>query len=376
MAQTEAPASQQADVVAHIVGISPGSALDQLRQQRADIARFSQASYEALLEPADPAGISRDERDLIALRSALLAPSALLAEHYRVRLRTRGVDEAQIAVAERQSDAATPRLARLLAFTDLLSSEPRRATPADSAALTEAGFSTRDVVTVAQLIAFVSYQARLIAGLRALHPDQSDALASLVVVPSLADRQFTLDALDWSPWLPPVAPAAATPEQDEVVRKTTPAGWGSAYFALLAHDVEALRARTSLFQAIMYGPGGLKRADRELATVAVSRVNGCVYCASVHSRLYVQLAKDEALMRRLLDEGVHTELPARERAIVEYAVKLTLDPQGLSANELRWLREAGLGDLEILDATHAAALFAWANRLMLTLGEPVPAAGA
>ena len=99
------------------------------------------------------------------------------------------------------------------------------------------------------------------------------------------DGKFTLDALDWLPWLTPVKEADATPEQDEVIRKTTPAAWGSAYFSLLAHDLEALRARTALFNGIMYGPGGLKRPDRELATVAVSRTNGCVYCASVHSRL-------------------------------------------------------------------------------------------
>ena len=191
-----------------------------------------------------------------------------------------------------------------------------------------------------------------------------------------AERTFTLEALDWAPWLPPVVESEATAEQDAVVRKTTPAGWGSAYFALLAHDIAALRARTDLFQGIMYGPGGLRRADRELATVAVSRVNGCVYCASVHSRLYVQLSKNQELMERLLAEGVTTELPERERAIVDYAAKLTNDPERLTGDDIAPLRAAGLSDQEILDATHAAALFAWANRLMLTLGEPVvPAAG-
>lgn len=185
------------------------------------------------------------------------------------------------------------------------------------------------------------------------------------------ERKFTLDALDWAPWLPPVQEADATPEQDEVIKKTTPAGWGSAYFSLLAHDIDALRARTSLFNGIMYGPGGLRRADRELSTVAVSRTNGCVYCASVHSRLYVQLSKNQELMEHLLDEGTSTELPPRERAIVDYAVKLTSDPEGLSGDDIMPLRAAGLSDHEILDVTHAAALFAWANRLMLTLGEPV-----
>jgi uncharacterized peroxidase-related enzyme len=193
---------------------------------------------------------------------------------------------------------------------------------------------------------------------------------------SAQEPKFTLDELKWKPWLPPVKEEEATPEQDEVIKKTTPAGWGSPYFALLAHDIEALRARTALFNGIMYGPGGLRRADRELATVGVSRTNGCIYCASVHARLHVQLTKDDSLMRRLLDEGTDTELPPRERAIVDYAVKLTKDPEGVNTADIAKLREAGFSDHEILDIAHAASLFAWANRLMLTLGEPYPASQA
>jgi uncharacterized peroxidase-related enzyme len=115
----------------------------------------------------------------------------------------------------------------------------------------------------------------------------------------------------------------------------------------------------------------LPRADRELAAVAVSRVNGCVYCASVHIQRYIQLTKRPEIMQRLIDEGVDTELPPRERAIVDFAVKLTRTPPTLTAADLKPLRQLGLTDQEILDLTHATAMFAWANRLMQTLGEPV-----
>lgn len=180
---------------------------------------------------------------------------------------------------------------------------------------------------------------------------------------------FTLDAVDWAAWLPPVAEAEASPEQDAVVRKTTPAGWGSAYFALLAHDLAALSARTDLFHNIMYGPRGLPRADRELASVATSRVNGCVYCASVHGRLYAQITKHPEVIQRIFDQGVEAELEPRERAIVDYSVALTRVPDQISAADLAPLRAAGLSDQEILDLTHVVAMFAWANRLLETLGE-------
>ena len=62
---------------------------------------------------------------------------------------------------------------------------------------------------------------------------------------------------------------------------------------------------------------------------------------------------------------------ARERAIVDYSVKLSQTPPAAGQAEIAALRAAGCSDAEILDLANAVALFAWANRLMLTLGEPV-----
>ena len=53
------------------------------------------------------------------------------------------------------------------------------------------------------------------------------------------------------------------------------------------------------------------------------------------------------------------------------SLALTRDPVGFGPEQLQPLRDAGLSDLEMLDAIHATAIFAWANRLMLNLGEPV-----
>lgn len=184
---------------------------------------------------------------------------------------------------------------------------------------------------------------------------------------------FTLDVLGWRPWLETVDEVGPTAEQAELVQAVAPSPSGRAYYALLAHDVPALRERTALFNAVMYGHGGASRADRELAAVATSLVNGCPYCTSVHARRYAQLTRDTAVIQRLLDEGLDTELGPRERAIVDYAATLTRDPAGSGPADLAPLRRAGLSDAEILDVIHATAMFAWANRLMQTLGESTPA---
>jgi uncharacterized peroxidase-related enzyme len=183
---------------------------------------------------------------------------------------------------------------------------------------------------------------------------------------------FTTDELDWSSWLVPINIDEATPEQIAVLEESNSRAKRSQYYLTLVHDTEVLRQRSRLFNAVMYGRDGLSRAERELSTVAVSRINGCPYCASVHSRLFNQLSKRPEIIQTIFDKGVDdAELPERERALVDYAAKLTRNATKMSAADLEPLRAAGYSDLEILDATHAIAMFAWANRLMQTLGEPV-----
>jgi len=183
---------------------------------------------------------------------------------------------------------------------------------------------------------------------------------------------FTLDLVKWHPWVETVDDIGPTPEQAALVAEVSPRPTGRPYYALLAHDPLVLKERTALMKAAMYGQGGARRSDRELAAVATSRVNGCVHCASVHARVYAQLTKDEATIQRLLDEGIDTPLDERERAVVDYAARLTRDPAGLTRADLEPLRRLGYSDLDILDITNAAAMFVWANDLFLSLGDAEP----
>jgi len=182
-------------------------------------------------------------------------------------------------------------------------------------------------------------------------------------------RRFTLEAVDWAPWLPPVTLESATPAQRAALDNSPQAN--SAYFRTLANDVDSLAERSPLFHAVMYVPRGLKRAERELATVVVSIINGCVYCSSVHARRFVELTKQPEIIRALYEQGVDTPLEPRLRAIVDYAAKLTREPAAMTVADLAPLRAVGMDDLEIHDLTNAVAMFANANRLMQTLGEPV-----
>ncbi|WP_159994319.1 alkylhydroperoxidase domain protein [Roseomonas sp. 18066] len=191
---------------------------------------------------------------------------------------------------------------------------------------------------------------------------------------SLAEpTAFTRAQIGWTPWLPPLTEAELTPRHLEALIDAARAK--NPYFRLLARDPAALQHRTLADKDIFYNPeGGAPRADRELAATAVSRANGCIYCASVHARFAATYAKREADVDRLLEEGTGADLGERWNAIVAASVALTATPIAFGPAHVQRLRAAGLDELGIADVIQSAAFFNWANRLMLALGgATVPA---
>jgi uncharacterized peroxidase-related enzyme len=184
-------------------------------------------------------------------------------------------------------------------------------------------------------------------------------------------KGFTNDTLGWKAWLDVVQLAQATPSQMSVLEESHPKAKESDYYLFLVHQPEILHQRSLAFNAIMYAPGGLSRAERELASTVVSRINGCVYCASVHAQRFEQLAKRQDVIEQVFEEPHGAGTSERERAIVDFSIELTLNPDHVNASCVQKLKDAGLQNLEILDLIHSVAIFAWANRLMLNLGEPI-----
>ena len=180
---------------------------------------------------------------------------------------------------------------------------------------------------------------------------------------------FTRDMLDWLPWLEPMAEADMT--EHHIKSLVDAARVKSPYFRLLARDPDVLEARTRTDKDIFYNPeAGLPRAERELAAAATSRLNGCIYCASVHSRFAATYSKRVDDVQRLLDEGVEAKLDERWEAIVAASVALTALPLTFGKEHVERLRAVGLDDAAIADLIGAASFFNWANRLMLSLGVP------
>ena len=204
---------------------------------------------------------------------------------------------------------------------------------------------------------------------------------------------FTNESLDWRSWLTPLDPQRASVQQLEVLDQSHAQARTSEYYLTLAHQPLMLRHRSEAYNAIMYAPGGLPRAERELGAMVVSVTNGCVYCTSVHAQRFAQLARrsdtveaestdDTALREQLLEAQMRLELGELdeaafveiERDVLARMRELRGERQGaftLVADDMQALHAVGLSDPEIIDLLHAVAIFGWANRLMHNLGEPV-----
>lgn len=161
------------DVIDRLAGLLDGSAVAELRRRKPDLVRFAQGSYDALLEPADPADLSLVERHAVAYRAALLTRFPDVAEWHRARLAELGAAPELIQAVTAFTDGhdagdVGPRLEAILAHTDRVTLSPGSARPEHIARLKAAGLTPTEIVTLGQLLGFVSYQVRAIAVARAI----------------------------------------------------------------------------------------------------------------------------------------------------------------------------------------------------------------
>jgi CMD domain protein len=158
------------DVLATIAGIEPGSPLAALRAKRPEIVRATQESYLAIFEPEDDSQLSRSEREAIAVWVATLSKAPSVAEWHRERLLLSGPAGQRLSAvgASLEELDLSSRERALLRHAELLTLRPATAQGADIRVLEAAGVSSAGIVTLAQLVAFLSFEIRTIATLRAI----------------------------------------------------------------------------------------------------------------------------------------------------------------------------------------------------------------
>ena len=246
--------------------------------------------------------------------------------------------------------------------------------------LNDVGLSTQDIVTFTQLIGFVSYQARVLAILNGLRGRAAAVLPGFPSPEGCEQKGYSLAMLQWSSRLPEVAPESASQHQQDVLDLIAPDARSSSFYTLLVYNADALSEFSAVFNNIMQAGERPKAAWRELAAVATSELNGCLYCAGIHGRLYLEAEGRAELIEQLfeatyrddvVDAVSQKQAGSAEAALLESVIALTRTPERFDARLLHGLSDAGYTATQSLDILLTAALFSWSNRLIQTLGDTV-----
>jgi uncharacterized peroxidase-related enzyme len=137
--------------------------------------------------------------------------------------------------------------------------------------------------------------------------------------------------------------------------------------------VYALRPRhlelwNAFYDDLMRGDSTLTRPQREMIAVVVSTANRCHYCIVSHSAYLRKLTGDPVLVEQLRTNYKYADVEPRERAMLEFAVKLTEQSAACTEADVEALREAGWTDEDVMDIAEVAAMFNFTNRLASGLG--------
>lgn len=136
-------------------------------------------------------------------------------------------------------------------------------------------------------------------------------------------------------------------------------------FLSLARRPEEWRAFFAYHDALMDKESpALTKGDRELIVVATSAENHCLYCVVAHGAIARIRARNPRIADQVATDWRKAELDTRQRAVVELAVRLAVEPWKVTRAELEALRDHGLSDDDIWDVGSIAAFFAMSNRLV------------
>jgi uncharacterized peroxidase-related enzyme len=133
--------------------------------------------------------------------------------------------------------------------------------------------------------------------------------------------------------------------------------------AAYAFDDAKLAAFAGMYNDLMLAPSGLSKLEREMIAVVVSSENKCYYCLAAHGAAVRQLSGDPVLGDLLVMNYRAARLSPRHRAMLDFAVALTITPYAVEEDDRDALRAVGFTDRDIWDISAVAAFFNMSNRI-------------
>jgi uncharacterized peroxidase-related enzyme len=156
------------------------------------------------------------------------------------------------------------------------------------------------------------------------------------------------------------APADLRERIEAIAAKT---GFVPNIFVGMLHRPDELRAFMDYHDAVMERDSGLSKAEREMIVVATSAAWDCPYCVIAHGAIVRVRTKDPLLADYLATNSRAADVTPRQRAMLDYAVKLSVRPQDVAPGDVALLHDHGFSDDDVWDIGSVVALFALSNRL-------------
>ncbi len=130
-----------------------------------------------------------------------------------------------------------------------------------------------------------------------------------------------------------------------------------------AFNEKKLRAFTDMYNDLMLGDSALSKLEREMIAVAVSSVNHCYYCLTAHGAAVRQLSGNPELGEQMVMNYRIADLTPKQKAMLDFSVKLTERPDTIEETDRQALRDVGFTDRDIWDIASTAAFFNMSNRV-------------
>lgn len=151
--------------------------------------------------------------------------------------------------------------------------------------------------------------------------------------------------------------------REKILAVQEKAGFVPNVFLTLAHRPAEFRAFFAYHDALMEKDEGLTKAEREMIVVATSGANGCLYCVVAHGAILRIRAKNPRVADQLAINHRKAEISERQKAMLDFAIKVSLDSAAVSDADVAAVKAHGFDDEAVWDIGAIAAFFAMSNRL-------------
>jgi uncharacterized peroxidase-related enzyme len=171
----------------------------------------------------------------------------------------------------------------------------------------------------------------------------------------------------------PVATLESVPDdiRERIVAVQEKSGFVPSVFLKLARRPDEFRAFFAYHDALMLRENALSKGEKEMIVVATSGANNCLYCVVAHGAILRIYEKNPLIADQLATNWRKADLTPRQRAMIAFAMKVSLRSGEIDEEDFAELRRHGFGDEDAWDIGAIAAFFALSNR-MANLSSMMP----